>query len=157
LNTEWRNGQKTSKADFFSTRDFSIQYFEVFPAITYQPNVKFRLNLNYKYGSKKNTMAPNGENALSQSAGVDVKYSEAEKGSFTGRLNFILIKYNGQTNTPVAFEIMEGLSNGQNYTWGISYQRTLSNNMQININYDGRKSGTAKTVHVGGVQVRLFF
>jgi hypothetical protein len=100
---------------------------------------------------------PNGENARSQTAGVDLKYSEAEKGSFTGRVNFILIKYNGQSNTPVAFEIMEGLSNGQNYTWGLTYQRTLANNMQITINYDGRKSSNAKTVHVGGVQVRLFF
>jgi hypothetical protein len=53
--------------------------------------------------------------------------------------------------------MQEGLKSGNNYTWGITYQRTLSNNMQINFNYDGRKSPSVKTVHVGGVQVRVFF
>ena len=98
-----------------------------------------------------------GEKAVGNTAGLDLKYNVANKGSFQAKFNFILIAFDGTQNTPVAFEMQEGLRTGQNYTWGISYQRTLSNNMQLNVNYDGRKSPDVKTVHVGGVQVRLFF
>jgi hypothetical protein len=105
----------------------------------------------------RNTAVDGEERALSHTAGTELKYNVAEKGSFQGRFNFILINFSGQQNTPVAFEMQEGLKSGNNFTWGINYQRTLSNNMQLNINYDGRKSPEAKTVHVGGVQVRLFF
>lgn len=157
ITTETRQGQKRSEAVFFSNRNYRINYTEVSPTLSIQPNAAFRMNLNYKYSIKQNTADYGGERALSHTAGTELKYNVAEKGSFQGRFNFILINFSGQQNTPVAFEMQEGLKSGNNFTWGINYQRTLSNNMQLNINYDGRKSPEAKTVHVGGVQVRLFF
>jgi hypothetical protein len=69
----------------------------------------------------------------------------------------IQIAFNGTPNTPVAFEMLEGLRSGRNYTWSAAYQRTLSGNMQISFSYDGRKSPDIKVVHVGNVQVRFFF
>jgi hypothetical protein len=106
---------------------------------------------------KNNAKENGGEHSLSQTAGLDLKYNVANKGSFQAKANIILVAFDGTQNTPVAFEMQEGLRNGNNYTWGITYQRTLSNNMQLNFNYDGRKSPDVKTVHIGGVQVRVFF
>jgi hypothetical protein len=73
------------------------------------------------------------------------------------RFNFIDLTYNAAENTPIAFEMLEGLRSGRNLTCGISWQRTLANNMQLNLNYDGRLSPGVSTVHTGGVQVRAFF
>jgi hypothetical protein len=61
------------------------------------------------------------------------------------------------TNSTLGFEMLEGLATGDNYTWSLTYQRTLSNNMQINLNYDGRKTPLSKIIHTGGIQVRAFF
>jgi hypothetical protein len=36
-------------------------------------------------------------------------------------------------------------------------QRTLGNNLQLNLSYNGRKSEAIKAVHTGNVQVRAFF
>ena len=157
IGLETRNGLKRSIAEFFNTRDYQIQYTELEPRVSYQPNAAFRLTLNYKYSIKRNDILYGGEKASGNTAGIDLKYNVADKGSLQAKFNFILIAFDGIQNTPVAFEMQEGLRSGENYTWGISYQRTLSNNMQLNVNYDGRKSPDVKTVHVGGVQVRLFF
>jgi hypothetical protein len=111
----------------------------------------------YRRSEKNNDVTLGGEKAISETAGIDLKYNVANKGSFQAYGKFILIRFDGTQNTPVAFEMQEGLKNGNNYTWGLTYQRTLSNNMQINFNYDGRKSPDVKIVHIGGVQVRVFF
>jgi hypothetical protein len=73
------------------------------------------------------------------------------------KTDFILIQYNDNQNTPIAFEMLNALKTGQNFTWNLSYQRNLTNNMQISITYDGRKSPGNKIIHIGGAQVRAFF
>jgi len=52
---------------------------------------------------------------------------------------------------------LEGLKKGRNYTWGLSLQRTLSNSIQVNLNYEGRKPTGTNIIHTGGVQARAFF
>jgi hypothetical protein len=53
--------------------------------------------------------------------------------------------------------MLESLQNGKNYVWNISYQQSLSTNLQLSITYDGRKSETSKMIHNGGVQLRAAF
>jgi len=157
FNLDLQQGEKTSLAEFFSNRNYVIAITEAEPRVTYQPNPAFRLALSYKIALRQNEVIYGGELARSHNAGFDMKYNVAEKGSFQGRFNMILIDFSGEQNTPIAFEMQEGLRDGTNFTWGIGYQRTLSNNMQLNVNYDGRRSPDAPTIHTGGVQVRVFF
>jgi hypothetical protein len=53
--------------------------------------------------------------------------------------------------------MLEGLQVGQNTTWRIGFQKNMSNNIQISINYNGRKSENNKAVHNGSMQMRAFF
>jgi hypothetical protein len=129
-------GNKSSVSLFFSTRNYAIEYFDLEQKLSYQPNTAFRVSLIYKYG---------------------VKYNQVEKGSFTGKVNFISITYNDLENTPIAYEMLNALKTGYNYTWGLTYQRNLTSNIQISINYDGRKSPGSNVVNIGGAQVRAFF
>ena len=73
------------------------------------------------------------------------------------RFNYIEMTYNGDANTQLGFEMLEALRVGANYTWNLSAQRSLGNNMQLNLSYDGRKSPGSPTIHTGGVQVRAYF
>ena len=60
-------------------------------------------------------------------------------------------------NSSIAFEMLEGLKTGNNFTWGLSYQRKIAKNLQINFNYNGRKSEDTKAIHSGGMELRAFF
>ena len=126
--------------------------------LSFQPSTAFRLSGIYKYTQKQNIIEGGFQKTLINDYAIEMKYNQSEKGSFNLRSDFLTITYNDLQNSPVAYEMLNGLSTGYNYTWSISYQRNLSNNIQISINYDGRKSGTStKIVHIGGAQVRAFF
>ena len=88
---------------------------------------------------------------------MEFKFNKVEKGSITAKFDFINITYNDLQNTPVAYEMLNALQTGANYTWNFTYQRNLTSNIQISINYDGRKSPTTKLINIGGAQVRAFF
>ncbi|MCT4560448.1 MAG: hypothetical protein N4A41_03645 [Crocinitomicaceae bacterium] len=88
---------------------------------------------------------------------TEIKYNQPEKGSLIGGFKLIEINFDGIQNSALGFEMLEGLKNGRNYTWNLGYQRTLSKNLQISIQYNGRQSENSKTIHSGGMEVRAFF
>lgn len=157
LSGEALQGLKTNKSEYFNTRDFNINYTELEPKFTYQPNVAFKLILSFKYVEKVNNYNDSNNVVLNNNYGAELRFNEAGKGSFSAKINYIKINYNSDANTPVAFEMLDGLVPGNNITWNVGYQRTLANNMQVNFNYDGRKTEGNKTIHTGGVSVRAFF
>jgi hypothetical protein len=150
-------GNKSSVSLYFSTRNYDIEYFDLEQKVSYQPSTAFRVSVIYKYNVKQNIIRDGFQKAELNDFGLEFKYNQVEKGSLTGKINFISITYNDLENTSVAYEMLNALKTGYNYTWGLSYQRNLTNNIQISINYDGRKSPGTKIVNIGGAQVRAFF
>lgn len=157
FNASYKDGTKSNASQFFTSRDYSINYFEIEPKFNFQPNTTFRLTLLFKHTEKKNKNELGGQIAQLQNYGVEVKYNVLQKGSLNANFNFIKIKFTGQQNSALAFEMLDALKTGQNYTWNITYQRNISNNLQLNLTYDGRKSEGVKIIHVGGAQVRAYF
>lgn len=157
LNLDYKDGVKTNTSQFFGTRNYRIIYYETEPKISYQPNTSFRLSVSFRYTDKKNSDELGGQRAQLQDYGAEIKYNVLQKGSLNLKANYIQISYNGVENSAIAFEMLDALKIGNNVTWGASYQRTLSNNLQLNITYDGRKSEGGKMVHIGGAQVRAYF
>jgi len=155
LNNE--NGTKLSRAQFFSNRDYKIQFYSIEPKFSVQPSVAFRTTVLYKYVIKENVFGEGGERSEQHTAGIECKYSPVNKGIFTVKFNLINIAYNALENTSLAYEVLEGLRVGTNYTWGATMQRNLSNSIQVNLNYEGRKPTGTNTIHTGSVQARAFF
>ncbi len=157
ISTSAENGAKTNRSEFFSNRDYNIRFYSVEPKVSVQPGISFRTTLIYEYLFKENILGESGEQSDQNTAGIELKYSSVKRGIFTAKFNLIQIDFNGSENTPISYEILEGLKKGRNYTWGISIQRTLSNSIQVNLNYEGRKPEGTNMIHTGGVQARAFF
>lgn len=158
--TSYKQGHKKNNSKFFTTRNYLIAYFESEPKISFQPNASFRTSVSYKYSEKKNTLTVSGipqAKTTAQNFGSEFKYNALNKGSLTVKANFILIFYNDAENTPLAYEMLEGLKVGKNFTWSAGYSRTLANNIQLTLSYDGRQSPGIKIIHTGNAQVRAFF
>jgi hypothetical protein len=157
INSNSLYSRKGNRSQFFSTRNYSIETYEQEGKLIFQPNTFFRISGIYKYGEKRNRIEGGFQKALINTYAMEMKYNQTEKGSFIGRFDFIDIIYNDNTNSPVAYEMLNALSKGQNFTWEVSYQRNLSTYIQISINYNGRKTPGTAPVHIGGAQVRAFF
>lgn len=149
-------GRKKNSSDYAPTRNYDLEYLSISPVLSYQPNTKFRLSINGEYGQKEN-FSDVGEKAVIRDVGFDLRFNQKSKGSLNIRSNYILISYNASNNTSLAFEMLEGLKTGNNFTWGFSYQRKVAKNLQLNFNYNGRKSEDNAAIHSGGMELRAFF
>ena len=157
LKVEGEVGYKRALADYTSGRNYNIDYQKIQPSISYQPSTTFRLGLETRFENKDNADEFGGEKSDIVDLGLDLKFNQAEKGSLQAKFNYVTIRYDGAQNNAIAFEMLESLRPGKNYTWSVNYQRSLSKNLQISLQYNGRKSEENRTIHAGGVEVRAFF
>jgi hypothetical protein len=156
---KWKNiyGEKSALADYTSGRNYRLNYFETEPTFSYQPNTSIRLSFIGVYKHKDNAQDLGGEKTDILDLGLDFRWNQLQKGSLQAKFNVILIEYNGNINSPLAFEMLDALRPGTNYTWSVGFQRKIGKNLQININYTGRKSKDIKSIHTAGMELRAYF
>jgi hypothetical protein len=157
LTAQGETGEKNNRSEYFSSRNYTIAYLRGEPKVTYQPGTAFRLSLSYESSRKENTYGDGGETAAGQQLNLEGRYSALRTGILSARFSLIHLTYNGEKNSSLAYDMLEGLSPGRNLTWGLTAQRNLGTSMQLSLNYEGRKSEGASVVHVGGMQFRAFF
>ena len=56
--------------------------------------------------------------------------------------------------SPVAYTILEGLSTGRNYQWNLDFTKRLGNNLEISLQYEGRKAGDQGVINTGRASLR---
>lgn len=150
-------GTKSNNSDYTTGRNYSLDIWSVKPKFSYQPNTAFRVSIVNETSRKENASEFGGEVAQIIDLGAELRYNKATKASITAAFNYIQISYDGEVNSALGFEMLNGLKNGTNFTWNVNFQRTLASNLQLSLNYLGRKSEENKAIHTGGVQVRAFF
>jgi hypothetical protein len=152
-----QTGMKYALADYTTGRNYDISYQSLQPSFIYQPSTNYRLSLEGRIVNKKNNPVFGAESCLLKEIGLVFKYNQTEKGSLQGALKAISMNYVGTSNSAVGFEMLESLKPGVNYTWNLSYQRTISKNLQLTIQYLGRKSEASRTIHSGNMEIRAYF
>ena len=158
LNLELEKKELVNQSDFSANRNFTIQSNKIKPLVSYQSGSSFRLSMSYSYTIKKgDTDEGNDTKANIHDVGTEIRYSSIKQGILSTRFNYIQNDFSGNVNSPTGYEVLQGLNKGVNYLWNASVQKNISNSMQLSLNYDGRKSTDAKTVHTGSMQVRAFF
>lgn len=153
----YERGLKTSFVDYTTGRDYRLNYWIVKPSFVYQPTTSLRFSIDTRFSQKANAVQFGGESASVRDVGFTTKYNQSQKGSLQCQFNFIDITFDGSSNTPLGFELLEALKPGKNFVWSLGYQRSVSKNLQISVQYNGRQSEGSKTVHAGGMEVRAFF
>ncbi|RXR20579.1 hypothetical protein EQG63_01205 [Flavobacterium amnicola] len=89
--------------------------------------------------------------------GTTFNFASEKKITINGEFSLINNQFSGNPFSPVGFQMLEGLQAGKNTTWRLLVQKNLTQYLDININYQGRKSETADTVHTGNIQLRAYF
>lgn len=156
--TEHRKGTRSLASDFLSGRNFVIDYTSIKPKLNWQPSNTQRWSATAEFTQKNNrSMEGSGEAATLWKSGIEGTVSNTDKGALQVQMNYIRIVYNGSVNSSLAFEMLEGLNAGNNFTWSATVQKTVAKNLQLNLTYNGRKPQDIPTIHSGGVQLRAFF
>ena len=147
---------KSNSSEYAPSRTYALNIASIKNKFTYQPSTTFRISTKFDYTEKFNFASEGGESVYISDFGAEAKFNKVKKGSINASINYVLIKYNGASNTPIAFEMLDAFQPGSNIAWTGSIQRTLANNLQLILNYNGRTNGEFLT-QTGGVQIRAFF
>lgn len=172
-NTEWRfsarknigyyhnvqlnttTGNRIAESDFLDNRNFNINQYVVSPEWSFQPNTKIRYSFTLSQSWKRNLASV--ETAQIRKIGTEVRWNKKVGSNLNATLQYTSIVFKGSELSQVAYEMNEGLANGNNLTWNLNWQQKLTEGLQLILNYDGRQSPNSPAVHIGRVQVTALF
>jgi hypothetical protein len=157
LQTVYNTGQRRYYSSFFTDNSYDYLFNEIKPKIQYQYRQFFRVSVNYSYFEAKNQYEQNNEQAVMQELGSEMRFSISKLGAIQVKYSFYQINYTGYSGSNLAYEMLQGLSTGNNQLWNINIQQRLGQNLQVNFNYDGRISGTSNVIHIGRMEARYIF
>ena len=157
INIEGRVGQKVSGSEFSDIRNYLINYQSFKPTLTYLQGSGVKIKLFYEQSDKRNRITDGDESNLSKKFGAELNVRKVGKGSVLLSGSYLINDFVGDANSPVAYQMLEGLQPGQNALWEATYQRTIAKYLQLNLRYNGRVSEGNPVIHTGSVQVRAFF
>ncbi|WP_299524958.1 hypothetical protein [Winogradskyella sp.] len=156
INTLASLGTDESISENFANRNFNIEEERFQPKLSYLFSENAQFDVFYQYTSKNNTIG-SLESLAQNNYGLSFTYNKAAKIALTGEFNFFQNEFEGNPNTPVAYQMLEGLQPGQNFTWSLLAQKKITKFLDLNLNYFGRKTETSQVIHTGTIQLRAYF
>jgi len=151
-----KQGVKSYESEIFTTRNLDIDYYQISPQISYRPSQDLRFNALYSYDDRQQKIGQK-EMADSHDFTFSATYRRATQTNINLSISLVNVTYNGEPNSPIEFDMLEGLKNGRNYIWNTLFTRRLSGNVDLNLSYEGRKSENAETIHIARAQVKATF
>lgn len=150
-------GNQNNDSQFFDDNDFQITYNTLQTELNWIPSPSIRLKCAYSFKRSINEESLGGEMARFHDIKLESNFREIAKTSLRLSASLVQLSYDGTPNTPVSFAMLQGLQNGQNFLWSAIAERQIAKNIQLDISYEGRKTGDARIVHVGRAQIRALF
>ena len=140
----------------FTDRNYVIDAYEIAPKLSFLYNKNHRFSAFYHFKNKENQIQ-NLETLAQQKFGIEYFLIDKKQNQISANVNVFLNDFSGNTNSPVAYQMLEGLQPGKNYTWNLLFNKKLNTFLNLNLSYFGRKSENSKAIHTGSVQLRAIF
>ncbi|WP_324216737.1 hypothetical protein [Flavobacterium sp.] len=140
----------------YGSKNFELKGYQMAPKISYLFSKNASWDLFYEYQKKENHIG-DLETLAQQRFGTSFTYASEKQFTMNGEFSLYENKFNGNELSPVAYQMLEGLQAGKNLTWRLLIQKNLTQYLDVNVNYQGRKSETSKAIHTGSIQLRAFF
>ena len=140
----------------FPEKNYSIKGYQLAPKISYLFSKSTSWDLFYELQNKENQIG-SFDTLLQNKLGTSFAYTGKKNFTMNGEVSFYQNKFDGNEFSSVGFQMLEGLQKGQNLTWRILLQKNLTHFLDINFNYQGRKSETSQSIHTGSVELRAYF
>ena len=148
--------KKSSWSENYEDKNFKLDEYTISPKLTYLTAENNRIDFKYKTFSSTNSIG-NNESLKQQNFGISLFLNEKERRGLVSEFNYYKNQFKGSSNSVISYVMMNGLQDGENYTWSFRLQRKLSKLLDINFVYLGRKGDNNRTIHNGSVQLKAIF
>ncbi len=158
INVLYNFGERSYVSQFFVQQNYSYSYTEWKPKLIYQANKNFRTTLNAGYFEANNAKEYGNQKGKTTEIGLEMRYNFTQIGALSAKYSLYEVEFNGEAGSNLGYDMLQGLTTGKNQVWNINLQQRIGQNIQINLNYDGRTSGISDTIlHTGRMEARYIF
>ncbi|UMB59285.1 hypothetical protein MHL31_09355 [Lutibacter sp. A80] len=140
----------------YDDRNYELNTKSIFPKVSYYYNTASYFSL-YLEAKKKENQTGDLESLASNKFGFEINYANNSKNLVKATVDLFNNNFKGSNNTPIAYQMLEGLQPGKNYTWSLLFYRKINSFLNLNVNYLGRKSEASTTIHTGTIQLKAIF
>jgi hypothetical protein len=143
----------------FNNRNYLVYQNSIEPSLSYIYKSNVRVSLSYVFSDRKNTI-DSMERSSNHSISLDMRYNVLANSTINAKLTWNQINfkaYPGAANTTVGYILLDGLLPGKNYLWSLDFTKRLAGNIEVSIQYEGRKPGDTRTIHIGRASIRAIF
>jgi hypothetical protein len=155
LNLDAQFKRKTIGSEFYTARNYRVSGPELEPSLSWQPGRIWRIRMLARWQQKADAVSDSRSESLEFM--LEGRYSMPGLGFVQGSFSRRNIAFEGEAGSPVAWEMLNSLQEGVNYIWGFSIHYAIRSDIQIALQYDGRKPAGLKAIHTGLVQGRYLF
>jgi hypothetical protein len=156
IGLEAENSINESNNEAFLNRNFKINTKKLNPNITYFFNKSHWIKSTLEWAEKRNEIDGMEQLTLKK---LSVKYQLITKKENHLSLDFNLLNngFTGNSNSAIAYQMLEGLQEGNNVTWNIIWTKKINSFLYLNLNYNGRANQFSRSIHNGNIQLRANF
>ena len=148
--------QTSILSENFPEKNYNLKGYQLAPKISYLFSKNTSWDLFYELQNKENKTGES-ETLRQSRFGTSFSYAGSNKLTMNGEISFYQNKFTGNAYSSVGFQMLEGLQTGQNLTWRLLVQKNITQFLDINLNYQGRKSESSQSIHTGNIQLRAYF
>ncbi|HEX8575161.1 MAG TPA: hypothetical protein VF677_02600, partial [Flavobacterium sp.] len=145
-----------SYSENYNSRNFKLNGYQLAPKISYLFSKNTSWEVFYELQREENKI---GElETLDQNKfGTAFAYASEKQFTVNGEISLFQNNFKGNELSPAAYQMLEGLQDGKNFTWRLLLQKKLSEFLDVNLNYTGRKNENTQAIHTGNIQLRAYF
>ena len=150
-----RKGWRENRSEFFTSKNYTISQFEAGPEVNVILKDKFRLTASYLYLNQENTEGI--ETYTSHKLTFESVWRKSVSTDLRLQVSLVNIQYESAGNMNIDFAMLQGLQDGTNVLWNMQFNTRLNKTLILTLQYNGRKTSVARTIHTGSAQIRASF
>ncbi len=148
-------GKKEYNSSFFSSKNYQIDFLRNEIELGFKPGDNWQTGLSHEWRKEKGIGL--SENINSHRLEASLTYQMPAKGQIQLNINYLSIQFEGETNSPLAYVMLQGFLPGHNGLLNLAFRRKLNKVIQLDLYYEGRISEGNNIIHTGNIQIRATF
>lgn len=140
---------------FSQARSYNIQTVRIRPRASYRPSRSLNVTVTGVYARKKDRLRNRQANLYRLP--LELTWTRPRRLRVSANAELARIVLSEAAVGQAQFELTEGRGRGTSLLWGLQGQYSLSRNLNVSVNYDGRTPARAPAIHTVRVQMSASF
>lgn len=155
LQTSFLHKNTLNRSSYFSSRCYLVEAYSTDLLVRLQLWNRLTASVIGQYAYKVNRQGE--EQVHRYRAELAAEYRILEKGTFSLSAEYVYLNGEVGQNSSVSYFLTEGLSKGQNLLWTAACQFSITQFLQLSLQYQGRAMQGHAVIHSGNVTVSALF